>query len=1413
MDFVCTLICLHMVETFKMAGYDCSYVRRRSPFVHGHRCDYVVSSDMRAVCYRASSVSPSAPSNRKSRKSSNGLIRSVEDVNYALEPCDDFSVGYRMRDKSPHRNDLYSLQLKYNNSFYGYEESSPSPYRDDVSNEAFEDYFSRIPTDCLLDKIEHRRFIDVLDSELINYDEGATPATALTQMQPTSSPASDFRGDVFDVGSEPQDAILKFVEPHMNYGKGDPIVTALHTSNLSSRDTVSTKQPKSPVSSLFGAIRGLRRRIRDKSLDRSVKREASPVTTHRVDSPLRAHLRTRSASLTPTLEKSLASKPSDHVVVTPITDIESSVADLFKGVVGQTPPDHKHLMNECESLKPVIKIPRSILKKILPKTSDDDGEASTFDIDKIRAGEQVTDTKLVRTTLKDTLKDYVMPVDVDDNSRRLMQRHQRRNRFAPHHVVTNYQFKTSDSDIGYVDRLQSFKDASPDTQSLMTLISMKDVDDIDTKAENYVTTVTSGIVLSDDSVSVPSREMHSPHGGMQERQKVLPSNIELSGIITSMFIPSNAEEFSRQMTTVCGVVEGGAFDELYSDEEEDLDYDEGVVIDDGNAQLDSVEVTREDPVASLTDKAPYVKLMTIHSGQDQIAVAPKAAETFKESLTIPSRSATIPLREDKVSMDTVTINDKIPAIHAMSAEFETPSLICPTAASDVNTREEERSMDLLKSKSLSIGHASQHTEASIAMDAEWNDAALQDDLINAPLTTDKSALYLNTNAALTGPIDLTALRVDTSSIDGSINITLQRTMSYKDLLQEPPLAESEHVSNLHHTFSTSIQTNDMGIGESTADYYRKYTDDLEPAEPSIASHGEDIDDKHSSKTSAVDVTASMRQCEELADVVSLQPKEISRKSSLAASDAPLIVPSADMLRENSGADKLHSTADATESVSDHNQVSPPSLLPSRRVSDLISQGISDAPCLDESVSTPPSADVSSSKNETELSTMSMTSHGMHMIDSMDKHLMPPSNEVWNECEVEQATRIPLPDESVLSSQVAVGPSHVAVIPDDIPLSSSNEDNLSVGRPHPSTSTPEGLEGAPPEEDSLIPDADDNTVLDVPIKEELNAAIGDVIPSHDSPVHDGVTAEICEGIENQQPHKDTLSPALSRDPIKKHESASELKDVTEKKKKKKKKSKDDKDKEKSGKKKSKGDKKKHIDDDHANRPRPFRNLVDKQLKDGFTATVYIVTSKKKATSSLCTIKFDYDADRLIFETPSNIFDIDGHKLVAEEIPTLPGAPVLLKLTVKGNNSSVVVIQSTCERNLNVLGGTVGWANASTKKEMVENMDFGKDVIEEPKSRSASKIKDRTMSSDSRFPKSSDEKGHKDKKRRSSKSVRSTTNEQPLQKNTSSTDELPKEYGSFTHSNQHADVKPPTPDRMRGFMARILLRKKIIKNIQP
>ncbi|EDO08160.1 hypothetical protein BBOV_III005990 [Babesia bovis T2Bo] len=129
-----------------------------------------------------------------------------------------------------------------------------------------------------------------------------------------------------------------------------------------------------------------------------------------------------------------------------------------------------------------------------------------------------------------------------------------------------------------------------------------------------------------------------------------------------------------------------------------------------------------------------------------------------------------------------------------------------------------------------------------------------------------------------------------------------------------------------------------------------------------------------------------------------------------------------------------------------------------------------------------------------------------------------------------------------------------------------------------------------------------------------------------------------------------------------------------------------------KKRKKKKKKKPTAADIESRPRPLRYLVDKQLKEGFKATVFIVTSKKNATSSLCTIKFDYEEDRLILETPSNVFDIDASKVVAEELPTATRSPGLLKLNIQGKKSSAVVIQCAQERNLNVLGGTIGWANA-------------------------------------------------------------------------------------------------------------------------
>ncbi|KAK2196622.1 hypothetical protein BdWA1_001870 [Babesia duncani] len=133
------------------------------------------------------------------------------------------------------------------------------------------------------------------------------------------------------------------------------------------------------------------------------------------------------------------------------------------------------------------------------------------------------------------------------------------------------------------------------------------------------------------------------------------------------------------------------------------------------------------------------------------------------------------------------------------------------------------------------------------------------------------------------------------------------------------------------------------------------------------------------------------------------------------------------------------------------------------------------------------------------------------------------------------------------------------------------------------------------------------------------------------------------------------------------------------------------------KKKKKKKKKHKEEDEieAMHVRPLKNLVDKQLKDGFQATVYIVTSKKNATSSICTVRFDYERDALILETPTNTFDINANKIIAEEIPTVPGAPVLLKLSMKGKKSSAIVIQSTNSRNLEVLGSTVGWADTDTK----------------------------------------------------------------------------------------------------------------------
>ncbi|AFZ79255.1 hypothetical protein BEWA_021020 [Theileria equi strain WA] len=106
-------------------------------------------------------------------------------------------------------------------------------------------------------------------------------------------------------------------------------------------------------------------------------------------------------------------------------------------------------------------------------------------------------------------------------------------------------------------------------------------------------------------------------------------------------------------------------------------------------------------------------------------------------------------------------------------------------------------------------------------------------------------------------------------------------------------------------------------------------------------------------------------------------------------------------------------------------------------------------------------------------------------------------------------------------------------------------------------------------------------------------------------------------------------------------------------------------------------------------RPLRHIRHKLLIDGFDATVYIINSSKRATSSLCTIMFDYDKDTLMIKSMNNLFEINATTLVSEEIPTVPNAPILLKLSVLNVKTSAVVIQSMNGRDLEILGGTIGW----------------------------------------------------------------------------------------------------------------------------
>ncbi|UKJ90343.1 hypothetical protein MACJ_001275 [Theileria orientalis] len=114
-------------------------------------------------------------------------------------------------------------------------------------------------------------------------------------------------------------------------------------------------------------------------------------------------------------------------------------------------------------------------------------------------------------------------------------------------------------------------------------------------------------------------------------------------------------------------------------------------------------------------------------------------------------------------------------------------------------------------------------------------------------------------------------------------------------------------------------------------------------------------------------------------------------------------------------------------------------------------------------------------------------------------------------------------------------------------------------------------------------------------------------------------------------------------------------------------------------------------------RPLKNNKNNVLIRGFEATVFAVNANKSATSALCTILFNYDNDLLIIKSETDIFEIKATDLTSEEIPTSPGSPILLKISLNNRPSSAIVLQTYARRNLEILAGTIGWVKNRDKEE--------------------------------------------------------------------------------------------------------------------
>ncbi|CDR96901.1 hypothetical protein, conserved [Babesia bigemina] len=1442
-----------------MARYGGPYMRSSSPYVHSHRCDYVVDPERRKVFYRASSVSPPPPAAYKPRLRNAGAIDSWEAFEDVLDAYGKDAFG-GIVDAYDAATAASSSSVETSKDF------SCCDYDNYISDDREDDGYDSIwtgdgggyPPHVTLEKVEPRSLFGMLGPELNRAEYTWKPSSAVTKLQTTGADDSPCQAEDFQEAIDKHASGMTYVRPQLGFLPKDTtsVVSDTHEDaglQLSQGETEYEKPKRSPVRSLFGTMRSLRRRAQDKSQESAASRETSQGTLRRSDSRLGERLRQRASSLG---GKKDDATPSDNATrrlranVTHLEDVDASAAELLRGVLpGRTPAQHSQaalsstVPPPTDDAPPVLAIPKSLLRKVLPQGHDADdpyGSKVVAKAEALGAAMDVAKKPMLPPALAEALESEVMPVAEG----------QARNIFRMRYDIR----RALDSTNNFVGAKKLRATAGPGSEHLRDAVGRgQDVSQLIKKSwkRDLPWETVPDMPEFVMGLNAPTLDVDGIASGQDEE---MPSNIEISRMISSKSIGQEEAEFGRKMTMLCSLAEDSDGD-LFEDSDDDASPVHGDVVRPGDVRepMNIAAELIEDSVAevmrswrpathgagSLRDaleSAPEIKPPTlwVRSGvtgvTEEILMprfmrGPFAEVNFEEA---PTLSPTASHVSDEVKSEIGSESPEHVSVSAASAS-RAPSL-----------KSDDRSVRTSVTGRTQQDDHSHAGTASIPMDTD------------EPVPSDSPADYVSIAKTSSRSVSWMAPSVFESEIDIADE---EVPLSSKTSSKQPSISSSRTPSR-----TQSIAASEKAMSSRAQS--------MVESEKAMSSRAQSMIDSEEVPSSSEGTVPTPRQdgldapdFQRIWRLYTQQPgKTYTTESMLRGySDGALlaagrrsIAVSDDLLSGYVGLtipEKRESErsgeSDAVSRVASSARTGVSSRVPSPHVSSEEVAEMSEVPdeaLLSPHESTPEDQPTSSSEAEavSRLGTGTVSETALEPEDeAMGIPEEPDEMETAQEADTypyeledeymgipeEPAEMEPVPEADTSPSEPEDEAMGIPEEPDEMEAAQEADaypyelEDEYMGIPEESAEMEPIAETSQSELEDEDMDKPEEPAEMEPIAEEdepkpehVDSSSGEpeepaeVEPETEEPApksepEDDILDEPEEKAEAEPEAKEEEGDPTDIPPVPDEEPSTPEKQVDEgdsdsgddKKKKKKKKDK----------KKKKKKKTKYSEDNIEDRPRPLRHLVDKQLKDGFSATVYIVTSKKNAISTLCTVRFDYEKDRLILETPANVFDIDATRVVAEEIPTLPGAPVLLKLTVHGKRSSAIVIQSTSERNLDVLGGTVGWANAvpHAGQEMEAQFDgalHGARVGDPEHAPDATNVS-RQHTVDALMPKSASQRLSQD----TASTGRNRTESSDFAEHQDG--EAPSLQKGASPSAQPAD----TGTQKRGLLSRILLRKRINK----